>query len=413
MQIEFARIEGLSKAFRLTTAVLAVLAVAGLVATYVLIEKGLYLTGMTNRIPWGVQITMAVFYIGLSAGSLVVSGLYGVFGIRQYKPFARMAAFIAMLFLIAGLLSILTDQGRMDRVFVEPFTHFNLVSMFSINPGLYMGHVFLCVVYLFALLTEMPRLTKVVAVTVVLWAITVHTGTGMILGFIPRELHESPLLPPSFVVAAIASGAAFMIITIVTLFRLTKRHLDDGLIFWLARLLAVFLIVLFYFLFVENAYRYYLVETREAAKFYLFHGFHSLLFWFGLMLVGILIPSILLFRRKTGKSIPWVVFASVLVVFGVLCERYVIVIPGETNPPHLFPGMEITSSPIQEGFVHYSISYYEVLQAFGVIGIVGLLFLLGLKYLPLAPTEARILEQSISGRAPASEGGPEQPAPAR
>ena len=407
MEIKFERIEGRSDSFRLTTAVLAVLAVAGLIATYILIQKGLYLSGMTNRIPWGVQITMAVFYIGISAGSLVVSGLYGVFGIRQYKPFARLAAYLAMLFLIAGLLSILTDQGRMDRVFVEPFTHFNLVSMFSINPGLYMGHIFLCVVYLFALLLEMPRLTKIVAVTVVLWAITVHTGTGMILGFIPRELHQSPLLPPSFVVAAIASGAAFMIITIVALFRLTKRRLDDGLVFWLARLLAVFLIVLFYLLFVENAYRYYLVESREAAHFYLFGGFHSLLFWFGLMITGILIPAIMLFRKRTGKSIPTVVFASALVVFGVLCERYVIVIPGQTNPPHLFPGMEITSSPIEEGFVHYSISFYEVLQAFGVFGIVGLMFLLGLKYLPLAPTEARILEQSISGTAPATEGAVE------
>jgi len=404
MEIRFARIEGRSKAFHLSTLVLALLALSGLVATAVLIRQGLHLSGMTNRIPWGVQITMAVFYIGLSAGSLVVSGLYGVFGIMQYKPFARLAAYIAMLFLIAGLLSILTDQGRMDRVFVEPFTHFNLRSMFSINPGLYMGHVFLCVVYLFALLAELPRLTKVVAVTVVLWAIMVHTGTGMILGFIPRELHQSPLLPPSFVVAAIASGAAFMIIVIVSLFRMTRRRLDDGLVFWLARLLAVFLIVLFYFLFVENAYRYYLVESREAAHFYLFGGFHSLLFWFGLMVIGILTPSILLFRRKTAKSIPWVVFASALVVFGVLCERYVIVIPGQTNPPHLFPGMEITSSALEEGFVHYSISFYELLQALGVFGIVGLMFILGLKYMPLAPTEARIYEQSISGKAPAPEG---------
>lgn len=404
MEINFARIEGRSRPFNLSVALLALAALGGLIATYILIERGLYLTGMSNRVPWGVQITMAVFYIGLSAGSLVVSGLYGVFGIVQYKPFARMAAYLAGLFLIAGLFSILTDQGRMDRVFVEPFTHFNLRSMFSINPILYLTHIFLCVVYLFALMREMKTLTKVVAVTVVLWAITVHTGTGMILGFIPRELHQSPLLPPSFVVAAIASGAALMILVIVALFRLTKRHLDDGLVFWLARFLAIFLIVLFYFLFVENSYRYYLIESREAAHFFLFGGWHSLLFWFGLVLIGVLVPAVILFHRRKGKSIPWVILAASLVVFGVLCERYVIVIPGQTNPPHLFPGMEITSSPLEEGFAHYSISSYEVLQAFGVIGIIGLMFVLGLKYLPLAPTEARVFAQSISGGAPIPEG---------
>ena len=69
-----------------------------------------------------------------------------------------------------------------------------------------------------------------------------------------------------------------------------------------------------------------------------------------------------------------------------------IVIPGQSNPPHLFPGMEITRSMLQEGFVGYSISLFEVLQALGVFGVVGLAFLLGLKLLPLAPTEARALE---------------------
>ena len=70
---------------------------------------GLYLSGMTNRVPWGLQIAMAIYYIGLSAGSLVVSSLYGIFGKMEYKPFARVAAYLAMLFLIAGLLSIVTD----------------------------------------------------------------------------------------------------------------------------------------------------------------------------------------------------------------------------------------------------------------------------------------------------------------
>ncbi len=389
MEIHFAAIEGKSKPYWFTVAALAVCTVAGLAATLILIQKGLYLSGMTNRIPWGVQITMAVYYIGLSAGSLVVSGLYGVFGRMEYKPFARMAAYMAMLFLIAGLLSILTDQGRMDRVFVEPFTHFNLRSMFSINPILYMGHIFLCIVYLWALFREMPRFTKVAAVTVVSWAIAVHTGTGMILGFIPRELHQSPLLPPSFVVAALASGTALMIIVIVSLRRLTGRYVDDGLVTWLGRLLALSLLVVIYFVFVENMYRYYLVESRHAASFYLFGGFHSVLFWGGLVSIGCIAPAIILLHKKRAQSIRWIVTASSLVVFGVLCERYVIVIPGQTNPPELFPGMEITSSPLDEGFVHYSISFYEVLQALGVIGIIGLMFLLGLKWLQLAPTEAR------------------------
>ncbi|HHI03549.1 MAG TPA: hypothetical protein ENL22_08515, partial [candidate division Zixibacteria bacterium] len=139
MDLKFDSIEGDSIQYRLMMIAFAVFAVAGFIATWSVIEKGLWVTGMNNRVPWGLQIVMAIYYIGLSAGSLVISGLYGVFGKQEYKPFARIAVYVAMLFLIAGLLSILTDQGRMDRVFVEPFVYFNLQSMFSINPILYIG----------------------------------------------------------------------------------------------------------------------------------------------------------------------------------------------------------------------------------------------------------------------------------
>ena len=81
-----------------------------------------------------------------------------------------------------------------------------------------------------------------------------------------------------------------------------------------------------------------------------------------------------------------------LVVIGVLCERYIIVIPGQTNPPHLFPGMTITQSDLAAGFVDYTISVPELLQALGVFGLIGVLFLLGLKYLRFAPTEARSIQ---------------------
>jgi molybdopterin-containing oxidoreductase family membrane subunit len=233
-------------------------------------------------------------------------------------------------------------------------------------------------------------LTKVASLTVCLWAIGTHTGTGAIFAFVPRELYNSPLLPPSFVAAALSSGAALMILVIVTLFRATKRDIDDELIIWLGRrLLAVFLLCALYVMLIENAHRVYLVASREAGLFFLFGGFHSLLFWGGLILLGSVVPALLLFIKRTGTSIPWIVFASALVVLGVLCERFLIVVPGLIHPPDLFPGMEITRSVIDEGIVQYDISFLELLQALGVLGIIGFAFLVGLRVFPLAPKEAR------------------------
>jgi len=395
METKFKTIEGKSPQYYLLAAVLALLILPGVYATWMMYQHGLYQSGMTNRIPWGLQIILAVFYIGASAGSLVISSLYGIFGKLEYKPFARIAVYLALWFLIAALLSILTDLGRLDNL-KSSFSHFNFLSMLSINPFLYNMYILICIVYLWAMLKEKEKAVKVIALVAVIWAILVHSGTGAIFGFVPRELYQSALLPPSFISAALSSGTALMILVILLLFKLTKRPLDDELVVRLGRLLGIFVCIVVYFLFVENSYRVYLAESREAGMHFLFHGETSVLFWGGLVLLGSIIPAVVLFHPKTAKSIPWIAFASVLVVFGVLCERYLIVIPGQTHPPDLFPGMEIVSSPLAEGVVHYTISLYEIFQAVAVAALVGFAFVVGLRVLKLAPTEARLHEQPTS-----------------
>jgi Ni/Fe-hydrogenase subunit HybB-like protein len=182
-----------------------------------------------------------------------------------------------------------------------------------------------------------------------------------------------------------------MILVIVVLCRAAKRPLDDELVIWLGRrMLAIFLLVTLYVILIENLHRVYLVGSREAGSFFLFGGFHSVLFWAGLITLGCVIPAILLFVRRTGTSVNWIVFSSILVVIGVLFERFLIVVPGLIHPPELFPGMEITSSPLWEGVVEYSVSLPEATQALGVAGIIGFAFLAGLKFMPLMPKEARV-----------------------
>ncbi|MHC5036917.1 MAG: NrfD/PsrC family molybdoenzyme membrane anchor subunit [Planctomycetota bacterium] len=376
METQFETIEGKSIQFYGWMVLMAALAVAGLVSSYIMFEQGIYLSGMTNRIPWGLQVILAVFYIGLSAGSLVISSLYGIFGKVEYKPFARIAVFLAFLFLVAALLSIISDWGRPDRI-LEPFSNFNFMSMLSINPFLYNVYMFICIVYLWAMFTERKRFVPVIAVIAVLWAIGVHSGTGAIFGFTQRELYQSPLLPPSFIAAALSSGTACMILVILALFRITRRPLNDELVVRLGKLLAIFIVGVLYFIFVENMYRWYLAESREASLYFLFGGEIGVVFWGGMILLGSILPAVILFNPKTGRSIPWIV-------------------PGQTHSPELFPNMEVTQSAAQEGIVTYSISFYEVLQALGVVGIIGFAFVLGLRLFRMLPSEAKAAEEKES-----------------
>ena len=90
-----------------------------------------------------------------------------------------------------------------------------------------------------------------------------------------------------------------------------------------------------------------------------------------------------------------------MVVFGVLCERYVIVLPGLTHPPELFAGMEATGPGLVEGIAPYAVSLVEAIQALGVLGVIGFLFVWGLKTFRLLPKEARALGSSTPAPAPA------------
>jgi Ni/Fe-hydrogenase subunit HybB-like protein len=175
MAIEFSQLEGRTLQFRAFMLILFVLAGAGLLATYLFYMQGLHLTGMSNRVPWGISIVMAVFYIGLSAGSLVLSAMSALFGKKEFKPFARIAALLAMLLLVGALLSIILDWGRPDRVFV-PFLHFNLLSMFSINGILYSSYIVICFVYLMAMFAENEKWVGRIALIAVIWAVGVHTS---------------------------------------------------------------------------------------------------------------------------------------------------------------------------------------------------------------------------------------------
>ena len=59
-------------------------------------------------------------------------------------------------------------------------------------------------------------------------------------------------------------------------------------------------------------------RPHEAGLFFLFGGVHSAMFWVGLIFVGCVVPAVLLFIKRTGTSVRWTVFASALVVIGVL-----------------------------------------------------------------------------------------------
>jgi len=371
----------------------AVAALTPLSALYMFVN-GHHVTGMTNQVPWGMPIVMAIYLIGASAGSLVLSAMSSVFGKTEFQPFARMAALLAVLLIVAALMAIIMDWGRPDRILV-PFFHFQPRSMFSLNAILYNSYMAVGFLYLLAQFKENKFWKKALGLAAVFIAVGVHSGTGAIFGFVyVRELYNSPMLPPSFIAAALSSGTALMIIILYTTFRATGRYLDQRLLTSLGKLMGVFILVVLYFLFIENVTRSYAPRNYEAASFLLLHGGkYTAMFWIGLILCGLVIPAAVVFNPSTGKSIKWLLGASVLQLAGVLFERYIIVIPAQVMPLELFPDKEITSVFLDGAYANYSISPVEYAYSLGLIGVVVFGFGLAVKFWPMIPEEARHIEE--------------------
>lgn len=393
MEIKFSRIEVDSKkylAFMTAIGLVAALAPASAICLFL---EGHRVTNMTNQVPWGMPIVMAIYLIGASAGSLVLSAMSSVFGRVEFKPFARMAATLAAILIVAALASIILDWGRPDRLMI-PFFHFQPRSVFSLNAILYSSYMLLCLVYLWAMFNGKKHLERLLGLTAVFLAVLVHSGTGAIFGFVyVRELYGSPLLPPSFIAAALSSGTALMIIILYYTFRFSGRYLDPRLLTSLGKLMGVFIIVVLYFLFVENITRSYAPANYEESSFLLLHGGkYTALFWIGLVGLGMIVPMIVGLNHALSRNIPLLLGASVLQLAGVLIERFIIVIPAQVFPVELFHDQEVSSVFLDGQFADYSVSLIEWTYSAGMMGAVVFLFALVIRLWPMVPTEARHLE---------------------
>jgi molybdopterin-containing oxidoreductase family membrane subunit len=420
MEISYAPIEGKSKSFRNLLIAFGIVLAVFFTAYLVAYLRGFQVWGVSNAVPWGQLITFDIYFIGLSAGAIVVSSLGYVFKREEFKPIGRLAVFLGLLMMIGAMVCVLTDLGRPEK-FWRLFMFFyqnNMTSMFAVNGIFYSGYILLMVVYLWLVMEGKMKLATIVGIIDVLWAIAVHTGTGAIFGFIgTRAIMTSPIKPFEFVAAACTSGTAMVILLSLLSFKFARRHLDRSLIFSLSKLLVVIIIVLAVMVFFDKMTHAYFPH-REGVIF-LFTGPYWYLFWVFQIGMGIVLPLIILCNPRTNKSIKWIVAAALSVVIGVLGERAALVIPGTAQVQQLFPG-EIQGVWGAAGV--FPITFWESMMSIGVVVLVATLFVLGLKFLPILPAEKAKeepkpeppaeAEAEAAAEAPEAEKAPEEaPAP--
>ena len=384
--ITFREVEGSSPKYWLLFGFLGLFVLFGALAWNYMHHHGHVVTGMDNQIVWGLPHVFAVFLIVAASGALNVASIASVFNKPMYKPLAPLSAILSLALMLGGLLVLVLDLGRSDRLIVA-MTNFNFKSMFTWNVFLYSGFFGLVGVYLWTMLDRnVKAYSKAAGTAAFIWRLILTTGTGSLFGFlVARELYGTGLLAPMFIIMSFSYGLAIYLMVLAAAYAWTGRELGDAVMMRLKSLLTVFVAAVLYFVVVHHMTNLYFTKFHAVEAFILRDGgIFTTLFWLGQIVVGGVIPLVILLSGL-GRQRAWIMIACALVIIGGVAQMYVTIIGAQAYPLELFPGLVETSSYF-DGEVHsYAPSMPELFLGLGGVAIALLVTTFAVKVLRLLP----------------------------
>src|SRR5712691_4892809 len=116
----------------------------GLVGWYDRLTQGLLNVNFGSVVPWGLWEAGYIYFIGLSAGSFLISSLVYVFNVKQFEAIGRLAIFTAIVTLVLALLMVWAGLGHMPRVW-HVLAYANFKSPMAVIIWLYSSYLLLLV----------------------------------------------------------------------------------------------------------------------------------------------------------------------------------------------------------------------------------------------------------------------------
>jgi len=317
---------------------------------------------------WSLMIVLYPYITGLVAGAFIVASLYHVFGDKDLKPVANLALVSAFCFILFCMTPLLFHLGKPFRCFNIMFTP-NVQSAMSI-----FGYI--CFFYMAILIVEIwlvfrkdiveqaqggflfkrwfytflalgikdisdeslsydKKVIGFLAAIGIPFACILHGYVGFLFGAVKSNpWWSTPLMPIIFLLSAIISGIAILVLLYICIMKVSKKEIDTRCIQSICKYFWIFLIIdiaLELLEVVNMAYEgeeswgiiYQLITGKLAFSYILVQG-----------LIGSLIPLVLLgivSLRKVKDSV-LIVFASLssfLILIQVFAMRWNVIIGGQ------------------------------------------------------------------------------------
>jgi molybdopterin-containing oxidoreductase family membrane subunit len=249
---------------------LSILVIWGTYALILQIIEGQVITGMRDNAVWGIYTANFIFFMGLTYAGALLSCVFQLLRIEWGKPITRMAEILTVSALIVGAPYILFCLGRLDRIYFL-FTQGRIQSPITWDVIAIITDMVFCLAFLyfthirdFAKLRDYPDLKvapwrkklykilslnykgtekqkkllhqahDIMAAIIIPTAIIAYSLLSWLFGMSLRPGWKSTIFGPYFVVTALYSGLALLIV-VMWIYRkywnlgdyITKKHFSN------------------------------------------------------------------------------------------------------------------------------------------------------------------------------------------
>jgi molybdopterin-containing oxidoreductase family membrane subunit len=377
-------------------------------------NTGLIVTAMRNTVMWGQYILFFMFFVGLSAGGLIIASAGRLFGVRAFKPITRLAVLEATVAVMLAATFILPDLGRPERM-LNILLYANLTSPMIWDITIVIVYMAMSAFYVWLYaradlarrgsrlalgtgtsgrtLAREERVKGAMAWVALPAAILLHSITAWIFGLqISRGFWYSSIMAPMFIASALVSGVGLVIVLAVILRRLGRLHFSNDLVALLGGLLGTFIAVEGFLVLAEYLTASYPGAAEADAFARMLVGPYAPLFWFEIG-VGLLLPFVILAIRPLRRNPAWVATAAGIGIVGIFVHRLNLVLNGLSYANiQLPPGLPIGTD--QGGATSFATSYWYVptlvewLIVSGVLAFGALVFTVAVIVLPMQEPDA-------------------------
>ncbi len=386
----------------------------GVAAGAMILTQGLYLTGLTDLVPWGLWITIDLSSIALSAGAFSLCALVYLVGLKKYEPVAKTATFIGIIGYSMAMLCLLMDIGRPDR-FWHGFVFWNTHSVLwevTMCVGLYFSVLLLETLPIIGnsdfmqrffpkigrLLGHVHHFSPILAIFGLAFSLLHQSSLGATYGILQaRPIWYRPGLSILFILSAVLGGISLTLFASMTAARLSSHaRIKDGLIDPIAKAVGWGTLGYLYFRFWDTfAITYTNQPGRTEGLQMLTRGELAFNFWILEILLGAVVPVFILLNQKLRQNPAYRMAALAMIVIGVIAYRW------DTNLVGELVVLTYLPDQIMAQYTTYTPTLIEIAAGAGVVGYGLFAFTLGVRWLKVVdhyPEQTHAIEEAVPSR---------------